>query len=102
MMLIGLSVGESYYQEQAHSIYRFVRGVYDTEGKTEELKCLRASQPLGIGSAVGYIRKFFGKSSDEQKSLLKDPIFMSLYQASFIGFQYSCFNCIAVCPIGEK
>ena len=73
----------------------------DTEGKTEELKCLRASQPHGIGSAIGYIRKFFGKSPDEQKTLLKDPIFMSLYQASFIGFQYSCFNCIAVCPIGE-
>jgi len=26
---------------------------------------------------------------------------MSLYRASFIGFQYTCFNCIAACPIGE-
>jgi epoxyqueuosine reductase QueG len=74
----------------------------ETEGRTEELKCLRASQPYGIGSAVGYIRKFFGKSVDEQKALIKDPFFMSLYQASFIGFQYACFSCIAVCPIGEK
>jgi len=74
----------------------------DTEGKTEDLKCLRASQPFGIGSAIGYLRKFIGKSTDEQKALLKDPMFMSLYQTSFIGFQYSCFNCIAVCPIGEK
>ncbi len=72
------------------------------EGKTEELKCLKASQPFGIGSAVGYIRSFFGKSVEEQKTLIKDPLFMSLYQASFIGFQYCCFNCIAVCPIGEK
>lgn len=74
----------------------------DTEGKTKELKCLRASQPFGIGSAIGYLRKSIGKSTDEQKALLKDPMFMSLYQASFIGFQYSCFNCIAVCPIDEK
>lgn len=74
----------------------------DTEGKTEELKCLKASQPYGIGSAVGYIRKFFAKSVEEQKALIKEPFFMSLYQASFIGFQYACFNCIAVCPIGEK
>lgn len=74
----------------------------DTEGKTEELKCLRASQPFGIPAAIGYIRKFIGKSPEEQQNLLKDPIFMSLYQASFIGFQYTCFNCIAVCPIGER
>ncbi|MEN6319270.1 MAG: 4Fe-4S binding protein [Syntrophaceae bacterium] len=74
----------------------------DTEGKTEELKCLRASQPYGIGGAIGYIRKFFGKSTDEQQAILKDPRFMSLYQASFIGFQYCCFNCIAVCPIDGR
>lgn len=73
----------------------------DDENKTEELKCLRASQPFGIGSAVGYIRKFFGQSVEEQSRLLKDPRFMSLYQASFIGFQYACFNCIAACPVGE-
>ncbi|MDQ5986963.1 MAG: Epoxyqueuosine reductase [Syntrophus sp. SKADARSKE-3] len=73
----------------------------DVEGKTEDLKCLRASQPFGIGTAVGYIRSFFGKTPDEQKALLKDPLFMSLYQASFIGFQYACFRCIAVCPMGD-
>jgi hypothetical protein len=42
------------------------------------------------------------KSTEEQQALLKDPLFMSLYKASFIGFQYTCFNCIAVCPIGLR
>jgi len=74
----------------------------DDEGKTDNMKCLRASQPFGIPAATGYFRKFIGKSPEEQQVLLKDPFFMSLYQASFIGFQYTCFNCIAVCPIGEK
>jgi epoxyqueuosine reductase len=74
----------------------------DSEGKTEELKCLRISQPYGIGGAIGYIRRFIGKSSDEQQAILKDPRFMSLYQASFIGFQYRCFNCISVCPIDGR
>jgi epoxyqueuosine reductase QueG len=74
----------------------------DIEGKTEDLKCLRASQPYGIGGIIGYIRRFFGKSADEQQAILKDPRFMSLYQASFIGFQYCCFNCIAVCPIDGR
>ncbi len=74
----------------------------DDEGKTDNMKCLRASQPFGIPAAVGYIRKFVGASPEEQQALLKDPLFMSLYQASFIGFQYTCFNCIAVCPVGLK
>lgn len=74
----------------------------DIEGKTEDLKCLRVSQPYGIGGAIGYIRRFLGKSTDDQQAILKDPRFMSLYQASFIGFQYCCFNCIAVCPIDGR
>jgi epoxyqueuosine reductase QueG len=74
----------------------------DVEGKTDDLKCLKASQPYGIGGAIGYIRKYLGKSPEEQKDMLKDPNFMSLYQASFIGFQYCCFNCIAVCPISKR
>ena len=48
------------------------------------------------------MRKFIGKAPEEQQALLKEPLFMSLYQASFIGFQYTCFNCIAVCPVREK
>ena len=74
----------------------------DIEGKTEDLKCLRASQPYGIGGAIGYIRRLIGKSPDEQQAILKEPRFMSLYQASFIGFHYHCFNCIAICPIDGR
>lgn len=70
-------------------------------GYTDEMKCLKISQPFGIGGLMGYIRKFIGASPEEQKQLLRDPIFLSLYQASFIGFQYCCFNCISVCPLGQ-
>lgn len=70
-------------------------------GFTDEMKCLKISQPYGIGPVIGYMRKFIGASPDEQKQLLRDPVFLSLYQASFIGFQYNCFNCIAVCPLGN-
>jgi len=73
----------------------------DVENRTDDMKCLRASQPFGIGSAFGYIRRFLGKPPDEQLAMLKEPRFMSLYQASFIGFQYACFKCIAVCPLGD-
>jgi epoxyqueuosine reductase len=77
-------------------------GALDEEGKTDMMKCLRVSQPSGIGGMIGYLRKFIGVAPEEQKALLMDPRFLSLYQASFIGFQYQCFNCIAVCPIGKE
>jgi epoxyqueuosine reductase len=70
----------------------------DKEGRTEDLKCLRNSQPFGIGGAINFMKKFLGASPEEQKTLIGDPQFLSLYQASFIGFQYECFRCMAVCP----
>jgi epoxyqueuosine reductase QueG len=70
----------------------------DEEGKTQDLKCLRNSQPFGIGSAIGFIRKYSSAPPDQQKAMVLDPQFLSLYQASFIGFQYECFRCMAVCP----
>ena len=51
---------------------------------------------------IRYLRKFIGATPEEPKALLMDPKFLSLYQALFIGFQYQCFNCIAVCPIGRE
>lgn len=70
----------------------------DEEGKTDALKCLRVSQPYGIGGVIRYLRQFVGASLKEQKDLLKDPRLMHLYQAQFLGFQYFCFKCMAVCP----
>lgn len=71
----------------------------DEEGKTEDIKCLRNSQPFGIGGAIGFIRKFTAAPPEQQKAMIMDPQFLSLYQASFIGFQYECFRCMAVCPV---
>jgi epoxyqueuosine reductase QueG len=70
----------------------------EEEGKTEDLKCLRNSQPFGIGGAIGFIRKFASAPPEQQKAMVMDPQFLSLYQASFIGFQYECFRCMTVCP----
>lgn len=70
----------------------------DEEGKTDAFKCLRVSQPYGIGGIIRYLRQFVGASLEEQKDLLKDPRLMHLYQAQFLGFQYFCFKCMAVCP----
>jgi len=74
----------------------------DEEGKTDDMKCLRNSQPYGIGSAIRFWTRFAESPTEEQKKMVKDVNFWRLYQAGFIGFQYFCFNCIKTCPIGQK
>ena len=74
----------------------------EEEGKTDQMKCLRVSQPYGIGGLIGYMRRFIGATPEEQKSALRDPLFLSLYQAPFMGFQYTCYQCETVCPAGRK
>jgi hypothetical protein len=46
--------------------------------------------------------RFIGATPEEQKSALRDPLFLSLYQAPFMGFQYACYQCETVCPAGRK
>ncbi len=73
-------------------------GALDEEGKTHTFRCLKVSQPYGIGRAIRYIERLLDASEEERKEMLRDPLFLSLYQASFIGFQYACIRCMAVCP----
>jgi epoxyqueuosine reductase len=72
------------------------------EGKTDMMKCLKHSQPYGIAANIKFWSTFAGAASEEQKKMLKDPVFWRMYQAGFIGFQYFCFNCLKVCPVGQK
>ncbi len=74
----------------------------DEEGKTDDMKCLKISQPYGIGSAIRFWTKFAESSTEDQKKMVRDVNFWRLYQAGFIGFQYFCFNCMKSCPIGQK
>jgi epoxyqueuosine reductase QueG len=70
------------------------------EGKTHVFRCLKGSQPYGIRGIYRYLRRFVGAAPEEQQALLKEPILLQAYQAQFIGFQYTCNRCMAVCPAG--
>jgi epoxyqueuosine reductase QueG len=74
----------------------------DEEGKTDDMKCLKNSQPYGIGSAIRFWTKFAESPIEDQKKMVKDVNFWRLYQAGFIGFQYFCFNCMKSCPVGQE
>lgn len=73
-------------------------GALDVEGKTDFMKCLKKSQPYGIGGMIRFYYKMIDASDEEKKKMLMDQKFLHLYQSQFIGFQYFCFECMAVCP----
>ena len=77
-------------------------GALIEEGKTDDMKCLKNSQPYGIGGSIRFWAKFAESTTEDQKKMVKDVNFWRLYQAAFIGFQYFCFNCIKSCPVGQK
>lgn len=76
-------------------------GALNEEGKTDVSKCLKNSQPYGIGANIRFWNKFIESSPEEQKQMFKYESFWRLYQAGFIGFQYCCFNCLKSCPVGQ-
>lgn len=74
----------------------------DEEGKTHVMKCLKNSQPYGIGGAIKFGMEYSQAEAEKQQQMLMDPHFWTLYQASFIGFQYFCWNCMKSCPAGKR
>jgi len=75
-------------------------GALDEEGKTDVLACLRSNQPYGIGANIRFWSKFAESAVEDRQTMLADDKYWRLYQAGSIGFQYFCFNCMKVCPIG--
>ncbi|MCR4400264.1 MAG: 4Fe-4S binding protein [Syntrophomonadaceae bacterium] len=76
-------------------------GALDQEGFTDPNRCLRHSQPYGIGAAMRFWQQALSSPPEGQKKLLYSEEFMRLYQAQFIGFQYHCFKCMTTCPVGS-
>lgn len=77
-------------------------GALNEKDKTDMMKCLRNSQPYGIGNNIRFWSKFTDASPAEKKKMVKDVEFWRMYQAGFIGFQYFCWNCMKSCPVGQK
>jgi epoxyqueuosine reductase len=77
-------------------------GALNNEGQTDAMKCLKFSQPYGLGMNIKFWAQWAGKTPEEQQKMLFSKDFWMMYQANFIGFQYFCFKCYTSCPIGEN
>ncbi|MGE5389609.1 MAG: 4Fe-4S binding protein [Deltaproteobacteria bacterium] len=71
----------------------------EEEGLTDCARCLKVSQPYGLGKIISFWNRFIGAQPEEQRKLLMTDDFWGMYQAQFIGFQYHCFKCYASCPL---
>jgi len=74
----------------------------DEAGKTDIMKCIKHSQPYGLGSDIGFWHQFIDSSPQEQKKMFVDENYWRLRQAHSIGMQYYCFNCLKACPVGVR
>lgn len=72
----------------------------DEEGKTDVMKCLKNSQPYGLGADIAFGTRFVDSSPEEQKEMLLSEQYARLRQAAHLGNQYMCFNCMKLCPVG--
>lgn len=72
------------------------------EGLTDINKCLKVSQPYGLGKAIAFWSKYGSSNPEEQKKMLFSRDFWEMYHAQSMGFQYYCFNCYSVCPLGNS
>jgi epoxyqueuosine reductase QueG len=54
-------------------------------GKTDVLKCLKNSQPYGLGTVIRFWSGYAGASPEERNAMLKEEGFWAMYQANFIG-----------------
>jgi epoxyqueuosine reductase len=94
-------VFETLYTDCNACVENCPAGALNEEGKMDGTKCLKNSQPYGIGSAIRFWTKFAESPTEDQKKMVKDVTFWRLHHAGFTGFQYFCFNCIKSCPVGQ-
>lgn len=74
----------------------------DEEGRTDVMKCMKNSQPYGLGADIGFWSEFADGSPEKQKELLRSERYGRLRQAAHLGNQYMCYSCMKSCPVGVE
>lgn len=77
-------------------------GALSLDNTVETRKCLQHFLQYGLPRLSRFLLDLIGKPSDEQLTLIRDPLFWNLYQYSTVGLSYGCSRCLEVCPIGQE
>jgi epoxyqueuosine reductase len=75
-------------------------GALDEAGKTDIMKCMKHSLPYGLGGDIAFWAEFAASPPEKQQELVRSERYARLRQASHLGNQYMCFNCLKSCPVG--
>lgn len=71
-------------------------------GRTDIGKCIKHSQPYGLGTNISFWQEFIDSTPEKQKRMFAQEKYWRLQQAHSIGMQYYCFNCMKSCPVGLR
>lgn len=70
-------------------------------GRTNVGRCIKHSQPYGLGSNISFWQEFARSDLEQQQQMFNQERYWRMQQADSLGMQYYCFNCIKSCPIGQ-
>lgn len=72
----------------------------DKEGITDVIKCAPNALPYDARPNADFLLRLLNSQKEEQQKMLSSSEYQWLFQGAYIGIQYNCFNCYALCPVG--
>ncbi len=92
--------GEDYCLHCGLCVQNCPSGALDEAGRTDVMKCMKHSQPYGLGADIAFWTEVAGGAPAEQQALLRSERYARLRLSAHLGNQYMCFNCLKSCPVG--
>lgn len=74
----------------------------DKEGFTDVAKCAPNALPFDAYPNADFLFRLINSPKEEQQKMLSSSEYGWLFQGAYIGVQYNCFNCYALCPVGVE
>jgi len=72
------------------------------DGTVNVRKCVANGIRYGLPALTRFIPDLVGKSKEKVSKAVRDPFFWNVWQTLTLGAFYECFECIRICPVGEK
>jgi NADPH-dependent glutamate synthase beta subunit-like oxidoreductase len=74
----------------------------EKEGFTDVAKCAPNALPYDAKPNAAFLFRLLNSPKEDQQKMLSSSEYGWLFQGAYIGVQYNCFNCYALCPVGVE